>query len=75
VLFYWSGHHFDGIRNVLPAVLGSTLMVIGAQNALGGFMLAIGAGHEAEFLKPAAPQRKPASRRQATEEMARSIAC
>lgn len=51
VLYYWSHHNFDSIRNVLPAVLGSTLMVVGAQNALGGFLLAVGAGHEAEFLK------------------------
>jgi glycosyltransferase involved in cell wall biosynthesis len=60
VVFYWSEHNFSGIRNVLPAVLGASLMVVGAQNALGGFLLAIGAGHEAEFLKstePVAPAR------------------
>ncbi len=74
VVFYWSGHHFDGIRNVLPAVIGSTLTVIGAQNALGGFMLAVGAGHEAEFLKPAKPQ-KPETKRPVTEETARRVAC
>ncbi len=62
VLAYWSGHNFSGIRNVMPAVLGSTLMVIGAQNALGGFLLAIGAGHEAEFLKPAQPEARPADK-------------
>lgn len=55
VLLYWSGHNFSGIRNVLPAVLGSTLMAIGAQNAFGGFLLAIGAGHQAEFLKSTEP--------------------
>jgi hypothetical protein len=55
VLLYWQNHNFSGIRNVLPAVLGSTLMVVGAQNVLGGFLLAIGAGNEAAFLKPMAP--------------------
>jgi len=60
VLAYWSGHNFSGIRNVLPAVLGATLMVIGAQNAMGGFLLAIGAGHEADFLKPAQPEQPSA---------------
>jgi hypothetical protein len=68
VLFYWSGHNFSGIRNVLPAVLGSTLMAIGAQNAFGGFLLAIGAGHQAEFLKStelAAPARTAQAGRRA----------
>jgi glycosyltransferase involved in cell wall biosynthesis len=71
VLAYWSGHSFSGIRNVMPAVVGSTLMVIGAQNALGGFLLAIGADHEAEFMK--APQ-KSAPNRRVMEEAARRIA-
>ncbi len=74
VVFYWSRHHFSGIANVLPAVLGATLMVIGAQNALGGFMLAIGAGHEAEFLKQSAPVGQ-APKRTVTEEITRRMAC
>jgi hypothetical protein len=51
VLGYWSQHHYAAISNMLPAVVGTTLMVIGAQNALGGFLLAAISGHEAEFLK------------------------
>jgi glycosyltransferase involved in cell wall biosynthesis len=51
VLAYWSAHKFEPILNVLPAVLGTTLVVIGAQNALGGFLLAILGGNEAKFLQ------------------------
>ncbi len=50
VLGYWSEHHYMAIGNMLPAVVGTTLMVIGGQNALGGFLLAVINGHEAEFL-------------------------
>jgi glycosyltransferase involved in cell wall biosynthesis len=53
VVTYWSSNQFGPINNVLPAVAGTMLMAIGAQNALGGFMLAIIAGNEAEFLKDA----------------------
>jgi len=64
VVAYWSDHGFDAIRSVLPAVAGSTLMVIGAQNALGGFLLAVINGNEAKFLKqdiaPRADAAKPA---------------
>jgi hypothetical protein len=49
VLGYWSQHHYVAINNMLPAVIGTTLMVIGAQNVLGGFLLGIINGHEAEF--------------------------
>jgi glycosyltransferase involved in cell wall biosynthesis len=51
VLGYWSQHHFPAIRSALPAAVGAALLVVGAQNALGGFLLAIINGHEAEFLK------------------------
>jgi glycosyltransferase involved in cell wall biosynthesis len=51
VVGYWSRRHFGAIGNVLPAVIGTTLVVIGAQNALGGFLLAIVNGNEADFLK------------------------
>ncbi len=49
VLRYWSEHHYVAIGNMLPAVVGTTLMVIGAQNALGGFLLAVVTGNEATF--------------------------
>jgi len=51
VLGYWSSHHFVAIDNALPAVAGATLIVLGAQNALGGFLLAIVNGNEANFAR------------------------
>jgi Glycosyl transferase family 2 len=51
VIGYWSSNNYGMITSVLPAVVGTSLLAIGAQNALGGFMLAIIAGNEAEFLK------------------------
>ena len=51
VIGYWSSNQYEGITSVLPAVIGTSLLAIGVQNALGGFMLAIIAGNEAEFLK------------------------
>jgi glycosyltransferase involved in cell wall biosynthesis len=68
VVGYWTQNRFGAIGNVLPAVLGTSLLTIGAQNALGGFLLAIIAGNEAEFLKKidapamhAVPDTQPAS--------------
>ena len=49
VLLYWSTIEFQAIPNVLPAVLGTTLIVLGAQNMFGGFLLAIIAGNDADF--------------------------
>ena len=51
VMWYWSRHSYGPIGSVLPAVTGTTLLVVGAQNALGGFLLAVIGGNEAEFLK------------------------
>ena len=51
VVAYWSQIGFQAIPSVLPAVAGTTLVVIGAQNALGGFLLAILQGNEAQFLQ------------------------
>jgi glycosyltransferase involved in cell wall biosynthesis len=50
---YWSAHHFEPILNVFPAVLGTSLVVIGAQNILGGFLIAIVNGNDADFIRPA----------------------
>ena len=59
VVAYWSINKFGAIPTVLPAVIGTSLLAIGAQNALGGFLLAIIAGNEAEFLKTlGAPARQ-----------------
>jgi len=53
VLSYWSSHRFVPLLNVLPAVLGTSLLVIGAQNILGGFLIAIVNGNDADFVRPA----------------------
>jgi glycosyltransferase involved in cell wall biosynthesis len=50
VVGYWSHNQFQAIDSVLPAVIGTSLIVIGAQNVLGGFLLAIINGHQADFL-------------------------
>jgi Glycosyl transferase family 2 len=51
LLSYWSVHRFEPIVSVLPAVLGTALVVIGAQNVLGGFLLSIINGNDADFMK------------------------
>jgi MFS family permease len=51
VLAWWS-RNFGRAVSVLPAVIGSLLMTLGAQNVLGGFLLAIVSGNEANFLDP-----------------------
>ena len=56
VIGYWSSNHYGMITSVLPAVVGTSLLAIGAQNALGGFLLAIIAGNEAEFMRGLDPQ-------------------
>jgi hypothetical protein len=53
VVAYWSAFDFHPIGNVLPAVIGTTLLVLGGQNVLGGFLLAILNGNEARFLSAA----------------------
>ncbi len=50
VVVYWSQHNFGPIGSVLPAVVGTLLFAIGAQNMLGGFLLAVVGGNEAQFL-------------------------
>jgi hypothetical protein len=37
IVGYWSNHQFNAIRNVLPAVVGTTLIVLGAQKHSGRF--------------------------------------
>jgi hypothetical protein len=51
VVVYWSAHSLAAIPNVLPAVIGTCAVAIGTQNVLGGFLLAIVSGNEAEFLQ------------------------
>ena len=63
VFFYWSAHGLAPIANVFPAVAGTCAVAIGMQNVLGGFLLAIVSGNEAEFLQ----SRRDASTSRATE--------
>ena len=59
VVAYWSHYSFQAIDTVLPAVIGTTLIVLGAQNTLGGFLLAIIGGNEADFLRDKNTQPAP----------------
>ncbi len=52
ILGYWSEHRYLAINNMLPPVIGTTLIVIGAQNVLGGFLLAVATGNDATFAVP-----------------------
>ena len=51
VAIYWSARGFDPLANIFPVVTGTALIVLGTQNVLGGFLLAILAGNEAAFLR------------------------
>jgi hypothetical protein len=55
VLSYWSAHSLAAIPNVLPAVIGTCAVAIGMQNILGGFLLAIVSGNEADFMQARSP--------------------
>ncbi len=55
IFVYWSAHSLEAIANVLPAVIGTCAVAIGTQNILGGFLLAIVSGNEAEFLRSVHP--------------------
>jgi hypothetical protein len=56
ITLYWSTRGFITIQNVFPVVAGTCLMMIGVQNMLGGFLLAIVCGNDADLLK-----RRPVS--------------
>jgi hypothetical protein len=51
IVVYWSAHSLEPIANVFPAVVGMCAVAIGTQNVLGGFLLAIIGGNEAEFMR------------------------
>jgi len=51
IVVYWSAHSLEPIANVLPAVIGTCAVAIGTQNILGGFLLSIVSGNDAEFLR------------------------
>jgi len=64
----WSASGFDPLANIFPVVTGTALIVLGSQNVLGGFLLAILAGNEAAFLRDIGEgARKSSTSRQETE--------
>jgi len=46
----WSARDFGPADSALPAVGGTLLLMLGAQNIFGGFLLSVIAGNEARFL-------------------------
>ena len=59
VLLDWQHRGFTPTFSVWPAVAGSLLLTLGAQNVLGGFLLAILGGNEAQFLARMEPTASP----------------
>jgi glycosyltransferase involved in cell wall biosynthesis len=51
ITLYWSTHGFQALVSVFPIVVGSSLMIVGVQNMLGGFLLAVVCGNDAALLK------------------------
>jgi hypothetical protein len=49
VVVDWSSRNFGPTYSVLPIVLGTLLVTLGAQTVLGGFILAIIGGNDAKF--------------------------
>jgi glycosyltransferase involved in cell wall biosynthesis len=66
VTVYWSSLGFLPLGSVFPAVIGSSLITIGVQNMLGGFLLAIVCGNDARLLRDQ-PERRMASAAQLKE--------
>lgn len=68
VLLQWQGRNFGPTFSVWPAVVGTLLLTLGTQNALGGFLLAIVGGNQARFfdelsaVPDGAPLRAPHAR-------------
>ena len=50
VVLSWSARNFIATYSVVPVVTGAMFMTLGAQNVLGGFLLAIIGGNEARFM-------------------------
>ena len=50
VFVVWTAHQQQAFDSVLPAVIGTTLLTVGLQNVLGGFLLAVLAGNIPQFL-------------------------
>jgi hypothetical protein len=47
----WTRRGFGPSDTVLPVVLGTMFVALGAQNVLGGFLLAVLGGNESRFLE------------------------
>jgi len=58
VVVDWSSRDFGPTYSVLPIVLGTLLVTLGAQTVLGGFILAIIGGNDAKFLTGAVRDRQ-----------------
>jgi glycosyltransferase involved in cell wall biosynthesis len=50
VLWQWQARAFAATYSVVPALLGTLCLTLGFQNVLGGFLLAIIGGNEANFM-------------------------
>ena len=57
VVLAWSRRDFGATYDVTPAVVGTLLLTLGAQTALGGFLLAILNGNTARFLAEDTPAK------------------
>jgi len=55
VIYWWSSLDFQALPTTLPLLAAVVLGVIGMQTALGGFLLSVIAGHEAQFCPAAEP--------------------
>lgn len=56
---YWAKTSFGALDNILPLVVATALATVGVQTMLGSFMLAIMAGHDANFATDFAIARMP----------------
>ena len=50
IVFHWGTHGFVALPSVLPLTMAAAIGAIGVQTALGGFLLAIIAGHQVAFV-------------------------
>jgi hypothetical protein len=52
VVWQWQMRDFAATYSVVPAVIGTLCVTLGFQNVLGGFLLSIVGGNEAQFMAP-----------------------
>ncbi|MEL7488323.1 MAG: hypothetical protein AAGJ87_14035, partial [Pseudomonadota bacterium] len=48
----WSALDYQALPSVLPVVFACASLMIGIQNIVAGFLIAIIVGHEADFMEP-----------------------